>query len=99
MLKEMHPKGFSDKFGVVGVYASLKPFPKPPSFLSASRNLSFHRQKKPFQVAYDGPSFYTRRILDNGSPGQIVTRLLSYGSTASPFPNGLPMAVTSGTGL
>ncbi len=99
MLKEMHPKGFSNDRGVTGMHASLKPSPKPPSFLSASRNLSFHRQKKPFQVAYDGPSFYTRRFLDDRSSGQIVTRLLSRGSTVPPFPDLLSLAVVSGTGF
>ena len=78
MLKEMHPKKFKDT-RVFGVY--VKPFPKPPSFLSASRSLCIHRQKKPFQVAYDGPSFYTGRFSDKKSPGKIVTRLLSYFST------------------
>ncbi len=87
MLKEMHPRDFSDEYGVVGVYASLKPFPKPPRFLSASRNHSFYRQKKPFQVAYDGPSFCTKRFSDKKSFGKIVTRLLSYALTVSPVPH------------
>lgn len=72
----MHPKDYRGE-RVIGVYASLKPFPKPPSILSASRNHSIYRQKKPFQVAYDGLSFCTRRFLDKKLPGKIVTRLLS----------------------
>jgi len=86
MLKVMHPKGFEGE-RVVGVHRSLKPFPKPPSFLSASRSLFIHRQKKPFQVAYDGPSFCTRRFSDKKSPGKIVTRLLSRFLTGPFIPN------------
>jgi hypothetical protein len=74
MLKEMHPREFKETH--VGV--CKKPFPKPPSILSASRSLFIHRQKKPFQMAYDGPSFYTQRFLDKRSLGKIVTRLLSF---------------------
>jgi len=87
MFKEIHPRDFLCEYRIIGMYANIKPFPKPPSFLSASRLLSFHRQKKPFQVAYDGPSFYTQRLLDRWSLGKIATRLLSYFLTASPVSN------------
>ena len=87
MFKEMHPSGFSDERGLVGMYASLEPFPKPPSFLSASRSLYFYRKKMPFQVAYDGPSFYTQRFSDKQSLGKIVTRLLSCVLTVLPVPH------------
>jgi hypothetical protein len=87
MLVKIHPKNFADDRGIFGMVASLNPLPKPPKFLSASRDLRFSWQKKPFQVAYSGVSFYTRRILDMNSFGKIVTRLLSLNLTASSGPN------------
>jgi len=94
----MHPRDFRHE-RVVGVYISLKPFPKPPSLLSASRSLCIHRQKKPFQVAYDGPSFCTQRLSDKQSAGKIVTRLLSYILTVPLFQMFYPRTVMSGAGF
>jgi hypothetical protein len=87
MLVKIHPKNFTTNRGIFGMVASLTPPPKPPKFLSASRDLRFSWQKKPFQVAYSGVSFYTQGILDINSFGKIVTRLLSLNLTVSPGPN------------
>lgn len=84
---QMHPRNFATDQRIFGMHASLNPLPKPPKFLSASRDLRFSWQKKPFQVAYSGISFYPRRILDITSSGKIVTRLLSLSFAVSPGPN------------
>jgi len=86
MLENIHPKNFASDHGFFGMYASLKPLPKPPKLLNASRDLRFSWQKKPFQVAYHGTSFYTQGISDINSFGKIVTRLLSLNLTVSPGP-------------
>ena len=86
MLVRMHPKKFVNDSGTFGMYASLKPLPQPPKLLSASRDLRFSWQKKPFQVACHGTSFYTQGISDINSLGKIVTRLLSMNLTVPSGP-------------
>jgi len=87
MLVKIHPKNFASHRGIFGMVANLNPLPNPSKFLSASRDLRFPWQKKPFQVAQNGPSFYTQGILDINSLGEIVTRRLSLNLTVSPDPN------------
>ena len=87
MFKEMHPRDFSGERGLIGMYASPKPLPKPPSFMSASRSLNLYRKKMPFQVAYDGLSFYSQRFFNKNPHGKIVTRLLSCTLTVLPVPH------------
>lgn len=87
MLVKLHTKNFANDRGIFGMYANLKPLPKPPKFRSASRDLRLSWQKKSFQVAYHGTSFYTQGISDKNSFGKIVTRLHSWNLAVPPGPN------------
>ena len=78
MSVKLHTRNFTSNRGIFGMYASLKPLPKPPEILNASRDLRFSWQMKTFQVAYHhGTSFYPHRNLGDQTFGKIVTRLLS----------------------
>lgn len=80
MFNEMHPPSKILEKGALkaGMYASLKPLPKPPNAMSASRILRCSRQKSSSQSAYNGAPFYRQMLAVEVSLGEIVTRLLSY---------------------